>query len=393
MCPIGGEHSKDSSEGNMNFRRTRAVARKEFLHILRDPISLVMALALPILMILLFGYALTLDVDRIPTIVYDSNQSPESRELISRFQGSRYFHILEAAADYGAIERAINLDECVLGIVIPLDYARDLLSGRNPQIQLLFDGSDSNTASIALGYANGIVQSFALDLRSHSLKNPGAGISKTPIDARLRIWYNSQLKSKNYIVPGLIALILMIIGALLTSLTLAKEWEMGTMEQLLSTPLRPAEVALGKMSAYFVLGVIDMFLTVVVGVLIFEVPQRGSYVFLAAAGCLFLIGALLWGILLSALTRSQLVAYELGVVTSFLPAFLLSGFVFAIENMPIPMQVITHLFPTRYFVTILKGIFLKGVGIEVLFLEVGLLAIYAGLIFLIVIKKLKQKVA
>jgi ABC-2 type transport system permease protein len=377
----------------MNFRRTRAVARKEFLHILRDPISLVMALALPILMILLFGYALTLDVDRIPTVVYDSNQSPESRELVSRFQGSRYFHILEAAADYGAIERAINLDECILGIVIPMDYTRDLLSGRNPQIQLLFDGSDSNTASIALGYANGIVQSFALDLRSHSLKNPGSGISKTPIDARLRIWYNSQQKSKNYIVPGLIALILMIIGALLTSLTLAKEWEMGTMEQLLSTPLRPAEVALGKMSAYFVLGGIDMFLTVVVGVFIFQVPQRGSYIFLAVSGCLFLIGALLWGILLSALTRSQLVAYQLGVVTSFLPAFLLSGFVFAIENMPIPIQVITHLFPTRYFVTILKGIFLRGVGIEVLFLEVGLLAIYAVLIFLIVLKKLKQKVA
>ena len=377
----------------MNFRRTRAVARKEFLHILRDPISLVMALALPILMILLFGYALTLDVDRIPAVVYDSDQSPESRELVARFQGSRYFHILETAADYGIIERAINRDECMLGIVIPLDYTRDLLSGRNPQIQLLFDGSDSNTASIALGYANGIVQSFALELRSRSPKNPSAGISKAPIDARLRIWYNSQLKSKNYIVPGLIALILMIIGALLTSLTLAKEWEMGTMEQLLSTPLRPAEVALGKMSAYFALGLIDMFLTVIVGVFIFQVPQRGSYIFLTAAGCLFLAGALLWGILLSALTRSQLVAYQLGVVTSFLPAFLLSGFVFAIENMPIPIQVITHLFPTRYFVTILKGIFLRGVGIEVLFLEVGFLAIYASLIFVIVLKKLKQKVA
>jgi ABC-2 type transport system permease protein len=377
----------------MNFRRTRAVARKEFLHILRDPISLVMALALPILMILLFGYALTLDVDRIPAVVYDSDQSPESRELVSRFQGSRYFNILETAADYGAIEHAINHDECVLGIVIPIDYTRNLLSGRNPQIQLLFDGSDSNTASIALGYANGIVQAFALEIRSHSLKNPGAGISKAPIDPRLRIWYNSQLKSKNYIVPGLIALILMIIGALLTSLTLAKEWEMGTMEQLLSTPLRPAEVALGKMSAYFALGLIDMFLTVIVGVLIFQVPQRGSYVFMTASGCLFLAGALLWGILLSALTRSQLVAYQLGVVTSFLPAFLLSGFVFAIENMPVPIQVITHLFPTRYFVTILKGIFLRGVGIEVLFLEAGLLAIYAGLIFFIVLKKLKQKVA
>jgi len=377
----------------MNLRRTRAVARKEFLHILRDPRSLVMALALPILMILLFGYALTLDVDRIPTVVYDLDRSPESRELISRFQASRYFQILGAAGDYETIERKIDSDECVLGIVVPQDYARDVLLGRTPQVQLLFDGSDSNTASIALGYASGIVQSFAADLTAQARNRMGGGVPIEPVDAQLRVWYNSQLKSKNYIVPGLIALILMIIGALLTSLTLAREWEMGTMEQLLSTPLRPAEVALGKMSAYFTLGVIDMLLTVVVGVFIFQVPQRGSYLFLVFTGCLFLIGALLWGILISALTRSQLLAYMLAMITSFLPAFLLSGFVFAIENMPIPVQVVTHLFPTRYFVTILKGIFLRGVGLEVLCLEVGFLTIYAALVFLVAVKRLPQKVA
>jgi ABC-2 type transport system permease protein len=377
----------------MNLRRTRAVARKEFLHILRDSRSLTMALALPLLMILLFGYALTLDVDRIPTIVYDADQSPESRELISRFQGSRYFQILGVASQYGIIEQKINRDECMLGLVIPQDYSRDLLLGRKPQVQLLFDGSDSNTASIALGYANGIVQPLALEILMGGQNRAGGGASVAPINVRLRIWYNSQLKSKNYIVPGLIALILMIIGALLTSLTLAREWEMGTMEQLLSTPLRPAEVALGKMSAYFALGLIDMLLTIVVGVGIFRVPQHGSYIFLLLTGCLFLIGALFWGILVSALTRSQLVAYQLAMLTSFLPAFLLSGFVFAIENMPLPVQGVTYLFPTRYFVTILKGIFLRGVGMEVLYIEVGLLTFYAGLVFLVVIKRLKQKVA
>jgi ABC-2 type transport system permease protein len=363
------------------------------LHILRDARSLVMALALPLLMILLFGYALTLDVDRIPTIIYDSDQSPESRELLSRFQGSRYFSILGAATNYDAIERKINADECMLGIAIPQDYARNLLSGRSPQVQLLFDGSDSNTASIALGYANNIIQPYAAEIRMRALSPAGAGAIKVPADPRLRIWYNSELKSKNYIVPGLIGLILMIIGALLTSLTLAREWEMGTMEQLLSTPLRPAELAVGKMSAYFVLGLIDMFLTIIVGVGIFQVPQRGSYIFLVAAGCLFLIGALFWGILISAATRSQLIAYQVAMLTSFLPAFLLSGFVFAIENMPIPVQVATYLFPTRYFVTILKGIFLRGVGVEVLFIEVGLLAVYAVLVFVVVTKKLTQKVA
>ena len=377
----------------MNLRRTRAIARKELLHILRDPRSLVMALALPILMILLFGYALTLDVDRIPTIVYDADRSPESRELISRFQGSRYFSLLGATDSYSAIEQKMNSDECILGIVIPKDYAKDLLSGRAPQVQLLFDGSDSNTASIALGYSNGVVQSFAAELRAQAQNHMGIGKSHPPVEARLRVWYNSQLKSKNYIVPGLIALILMIVGALLTSLTLAREWEMGTMEQLLSTALRPAEIALGKMSAYFVLGLVDMMLTIVIGVAIFDVPQHGSYLFLILTGCLFLMGALFWGILISALTRSQLVAYQVAMLTSFLPAFLLSGFVFAIENMPIPVQVATHIFPTRYFVTILKGIFLRGVGMEVLYLEVFFLAIYAAIVFLIAIRRLKQKVA
>jgi ABC-2 type transport system permease protein len=378
----------------MNLRRTRAVARKEFLHILRDPRSLVMALALPLLMILLFGYALTLDVDKIPTMVLDRDSTPESRELIARFQGSRYFNILGAAENYRSIEQKVDTDECMLGIVIPPDYARDVHSGRMPKVQMLFDGSDSNTASIALGYANVIVQTFAAEIRRRAQNKMGGNFPGMPIEPRLRVWYNSQLKSKNYIVPGLIALILMIIGALLTSLTLAREWEMGTMEQVLSTPLRPAEIALGKMSAYFILGLFDMLLTIIVGVWIFQVPQHGSYIFLILTGCLFLFGALFWGILISAISRSQLVAYQLAMLTSFLPAFLLSGFVFAIENMPpVPVQVITYLFPTRYFVTILKGIFLRGVGIEVLYTEVLLLAAYAVLVFLVAVKRLRQKVA
>jgi len=351
-----------------------------------------MALALPFLMILLFGYALTLDVDRIPTLVYDSDRSPESRELISRFRGSRYFQIAGETAGYPAIDQSVDRDRCMLGVVIPQDYARDLICGRKPEVQLLFDGSDSNTASIALGYASGIVRSFAADLEQGAPKR-GGRLLRAPVDTELRVWYNSQLKSKNYIVPGLIALVLMIIGALLTSLTLAREWEMGTMEQLLSTPLRPSEIALGKMSAYFALGVVDMALTILVGVTVFQVPQRGSSMLLLLTGCLFLTGALFWGILISALSRSQLVAYQLAMLTSFLPAFLLSGFVFSIENMPLPIQAVTYLFPTRYAVTILKGIFLRGVGLSVLGLEAGLLAVYALLAFFIAIRRLRQKVA
>jgi ABC-2 type transport system permease protein len=186
----------------------------------------------------------------------------------------------------------------------------------------------------------------------------------------------------------------MIIGALLTSLTLAREWEMGTMEQVLSTPLRPSEMALGKMSAYFVLGIVDMLLTIIVGVGVFQVPQRGDYILLVLTGCLFLFCALFWGILISALSRNQLLAYQVAMLTSFLPAFLLSGFVFAIENMPpIPVQAVTYLFPTRYYITILKGIFLRGVGLEVLYKEVLFLAVYAVFVFVIAVKRLRQKVA
>ncbi len=378
----------------MNLRRTKAVAHKEFLHIVRDPRSLTLALALPLLMILLFGYALTLDVDRIPTVVYDSDRSPESRALVSRFEGSRYFELVGEAETYRTVEREINRSSCMMALVVPRGYARDLLAGREAQVQLIFDGSDSNTASIASGYANALLQAYFAEMRGKALNaRAGAPVSPPPVEARLRIWYNSELKSKNYIVPGLIALILMIIGALLTSLTLAREWEMGTMEQLLSTPLRPSEVAFGKMSAYFGLGIVDMTLTIVVGVGVFQVPMAGSLLLLAFTGSLFLVGALFWGILLSALARTQLVAYQLAMLTSFLPAFLLSGFVFSIENMPLPIQVVTYVFPTRYFVTILKGIFLRGVGIEILWFETALLAAYGGLVFLLATRRLRQKVA
>jgi len=377
----------------MNLRRARAVAHKEFLHIMRDPRSLGMALALPLLMIILFGYALTLDVDRIPMVVHDASRTPQSRELIDAFRGSRYFRVVAWADRYETIERYINQDQCLMGLVILPTYTRDLLSGKGAEVQLILDGSDSNTASIARGYATAVMLTYNMRLLSHDLNRRSGGSYAPPVDGRLRIWYNSELKSKNYVVPGLIALILMIISALLTSLTIAREWEMGSMEQLLSTPVRATEIVLGKMSAFFVLGAIDTVLAVAAGVGIFKVPLRGSLLFLAATSCIFLIGALCWGILISAVTRSQLVAYQLGMLSSFLPAFILSGFIFAIENMPAVIQVFTYVFPTRYFVSILKGIFLRGVGMHVLWFEVALLSVYATAVFLIAVRKLRQKVA
>lgn len=377
----------------MNWRRTAAVARKELLHIVRDPRSLGMALAVPLVMLLLFGVALTLDVDRIPTLVYDADGSPASRALIARFDGSRFFDIVGHTVLYEEIERQVDAGKILMGLVIPPDYSRRLLAGEPARVQILLDGSDSNTASIALGYVNALLGAYELDIRAEAQRRRLGRLVKPPAEARLRVWYNTELKSKNYIVPGLIAVILMIIAALLTSLTIAREWEAGTMEQLLSTPLRPAEIVLGKMAAYFGIGAADTLTAILAGLFIFDVPFRGSLLLLAAACGIFLVGALFWGILISAVARSQLLAYQMGMITSFLPAFLLSGFVFAIETMPKPIQVVTHVVPARYFITTLRGIFLKGVGLEVLAPEMAFLLVYAALVFVVATRKMRQKVA
>ena len=377
----------------MNLRRLNAVTKKELLHIIRDARSLYLALALPLVMLLLFGYALTLDVDRIPTYIYDQDGTPQSRELIDQFRGSRYFQILGEIHDYKTVERGIDKNTILLGVVIPNDYSRHLVAGEEADVQLLVDGSDSNTAGIALGYAQIIVQSYAAQLRSNTQVRRGGQPLRIPVEPRIRVWYNSDLKSKNFIVPGLIAVTMMIIAAMLSSLTIAREWENGTMEQLLSTPVRPGELVLGKLLAYFALGLADMFISIVVGVFIFQVPFRGNALFLFFTSCLFLFGALSWGVFISATARTQLQAYQLGMLSSFLPGYILSGFVYSLANMPKAIQLISYVVPARYFVTILNGIFLKGIGIKFLWVEVLMLGAYASLIFWRASKKMRQKVA
>jgi ABC-2 type transport system permease protein len=377
----------------MNLKRTIAVARKEGLHILRDPRSLLMALAIPALMLLLFGYALTLDVDRVPAVIYDHDRSPESRELVARFAGSRYFRVLGSVSGYRTIERLVDQDRCLIAVVIPRDYARTLGGGGAAEVQLIVDGSNSNTASIAMGYAEGLVRAYSFELRSRAMTRKAGAALRPPVDAQVRVWYNQTVQSKNYVVPGLIGVILAIIAAMLTSLTIAREWENGTMEQLISTPVRAQEIVLGKMAAYFVLGVVDTVTALAVGVLLFQVPLRGNPLLMLVSACVFMLGALFTGIFVSAVARTQLQAYQVGLVVSFLPAFLLSGFVFAIENMPAVIQALTYLFPARYFVTLARAIFMKGVGLEVIWAELLLLAGYAALLFVATSKKLRAKVA
>jgi ABC-2 type transport system permease protein len=375
----------------MNPRRVWAIARKELLHVLRDPRSLGMAIAIPMLMLVLFGYALTLDVDRVPMVVWDQNRTPASRELVSRFDGSRYFTLVEQVANYRDLERAIDYRDALVALVIPSDFASQADAGRDVAVQFIVDGSDSTTATIALGYADAVMGDYSQEMLVDEMQRLHGQSLRVPLDARPRVWFNPELESKNYIIPGLIAVIMMVIAALLTSLTVAREWERGTMEQLISTPVKGRELILGKLLPYFALGMLDLLLAVLMGQYLFGVPLRGSVPLLFLMAAIFLVGALSMGMLISIVTKNQLLAGQLAMVTTFLPAFLLSGFVFAIANMPTVIQWITCIVPARYFVTLLKGIYLKGVGLEVLWGDAALLVVFTVIMVLLANARFKKK--
>jgi ABC-2 type transport system permease protein len=371
--------------------RVRAVARKEFLHIVRDPRSLGMAIAIPMLMLVLFGYALTLDVDRVPIAVWDQSGSPESRDLVSRFEGSRYFAVHLRTDGYREIDRAIEEGSVLAALVVPRDFTARLAAGRASPVQFLLDGSDSNTATIALGYAEAAVRGFSRDVAVGQAGIGAQRLPREPLEVRPRVWFNADLESKNYIIPGLIAVIMMVIAALLTSLTVAREWEQGTMEQLISTPVTPRELILGKLLPYFAVGMLDVAIAVGMGEFLFRVPLRGSPALLFGMAAVFLAGALSLGMVISVVTKSQLVATQMAMVLTFLPSFLLSGFVFAIGNMPAAIRAASYAIPSRYLVSILKGVYLKGVGLSVLWAEAALLSGFGAAIVLFANRKLRKK--
>jgi len=377
----------------MRLGRIIAIAHKEFIHVLRDPRSLGMAVAIPMLLLVLFGYALTLDVDKVPVVFWDQSHSVDSREFISRFVASPYFTVKESVDNYADLEHAIDTGDVLMAAVIPSDFPRQSHSSKQALVQLVLDGSDSNTATIALGYAEGVVQAYSREINTIKYQRLGGRTVTSPVDFRPRVWFNPDLESKNYIIPGLIAVIMMVIAALLTSLTVAREWERGTMEQLVSTPVKGPELILGKFLPYFIIGMVDVLLAVLMGEFLFQVPLRGSPALLFSIAAVFLGGALSLGLLISIITKSQLLASQLAMVLTFLPSFLLSGFMYAISNMPKAIQLITHLVPASYFVTILKGIYLKGIGLEILIYEASLLTIFGGAMLLISIFKFKKKLA
>lgn len=351
--------------------RMGAVARKEALQLSRDRRSLLLAFALPMLLLVLFGYAISWDVRDITLAVVDQDRSARSRALIEAFESSGYFSIVARPDAPAAIPELFARREALAVLVIPPGFAADLGRGRPASVQAVVDGSDANTATIASGYAEAVARDF------------GAGVvlagreMQVLLAAESRVWWNEELLSRNMIVPGLIAVIMMIIAALLTSLTVAREWERGTMEQLAATPVGRLEIVLGKLLPYLVIGFFDVVLCAVVGAYLFGVPFRGSALLLAGLSLLFLTGSLGLGLFISAATRSQVLATQVAMIATFIPAFLLSGFMFAIEVMPKPLQLVTLLVPARYFLVVTRGIFLKGVGAEVLWVQALLMILFA----------------
>ncbi len=371
----------------MNLGRLLAVSRKEAIQLRRDPRSLMLAFLLPVALILFFGYAITLDIRNIELAVRDESGSQESRALVEAFASSGYFDLVAYPASQREVNRLLDLARVKLVLVIPPSFSRDLAAGRGAHLQILLDGADANTATIAQNYADAIVARYSAEavLQGRQLA--------LPLEPESRVWYNETLESRNMIVPGLVAVIMSIIAALLTALTFAREWERGTMEQLAATPVGRLEVVLGKLVPYVAIGLFDVVLAILAGLLIFDVPLRGNLVVLSGLTFLFLLGALSLGMFISAAVKTQVLATQIAIQTTYLPALLLSGFIFSIATMPLPLKALTYVVPARYYITVTRGIFLKGVGPGVLWVEAVAMVIFAVVGLSLAIRAFRKELA
>jgi len=377
----------------MVLRRVKAIALKEFVQIRRDMRSLALALGIPIFLLLIFGYGLSLDIDHVPMVIWNQDASSKlTRDFLLNFKNSKYFKIVKYTDNYREIEHMIDSADAMLALVIPKDFSHYIESGKEAPLQLLVDGSDANTATIAMGYVRTIVASYNVNLINKTFQGRGINPPKG-VNARSRVWFNMGLTSTWYIVPGVIAMIIMIIAGLLTSITVAKEWERGTMEQLISTPVKVPELIIGKLIPYFVIGFFDLAVAVIMARLLFHVPFKGSYLLLVILSSFFLIGALSQGIFISVVARSQLMASQLATLTTMIPTIILSGFVYPIFNMPQALQLVTYLIPARYYITISRELFLKGSGMSTMWDEALFLVIFASMMLFLAISRFKKKVA
>jgi len=365
------------------WERIRVILRKEFIQALREPRMRVLLFVPPVLQLIVFGFAVNLDVDHARIAWMDMDRTPESRDLRARFEGSRRFEVVALPRNEDEVRTLLDRSGVEAVIRVLPNFARDLARGQSAQVQILSDGTNSNTASLVSSYAGQIIAQYsseALKIRQNGLlltRSPGtpANLSLPQVTARSRVWFNPDLHSRNYFVPGVIVNIITMVTLMLTALAIVREKEIGTMEQLMVTPMRPIELMLGKTLPFAIVGLVDVFLVTSAALLIFHIPLRGSVLLLLVCAVLYLMTSLGAGLFLSTVSQTQQQAM-MAAFFFFMPAFMLSGFAFPIHNMPVAVQYLTYLNPLRYFMEIVRGIFLKGVGIAVLWPQMACLMVY-----------------
>lgn len=357
----------------------RPVLKKEFLQISRDARSLLFMIFLPAFMLLMFGYALNFDVKHIPLAVVDQDGSQASRDLVDKFRTTEYFDLKAVLQKPGQIDILMGREDVRTALVIPPKFSDDLLAGRSPSVQVIVDGSNATSGTTATGYVGAILQSYSQRITLEALERQGILGLTEPLRSEVRVWYNPELRSAKFLVPGLMAFILSVIVTVSTAFSVVREKERGTMDQIKVSSLRPLELILGKMIPYVLISLASAHFVLLLGQVLFGVGIRGSYPLLLLAIALFLVGALGQGLLISTITRTQQVAFLIAALTTMLPTFILSGFVFPIRNMPAFVQGITYLVPARYFLAALRVIIIKGVGLRAIWQQLLLLTAFAAL--------------
>ena len=375
----------------MSLRRVLAIMRKEVIQIWRDPRSLLVIFAMPLVQLVIYGYGVNLDVKHIPLCVYDRDATQTSQDLLKHFQATDYFTIVHVAEDYHDVIQRVDRSACTVAVVVPPQFSEDIHSSGPASVQILLDASDNNTASIGMGYALSIVQAYSQDIQIEWQQRHGLRPVTPNVTFQPRTWFNEDLESMANIVPGVVAMVMAVVGAFLTSLTIAREWERGTMEQLIATPVSKLEIQIGKLVPYFVIGMMDTALCAGAAVWWFGVPFRGSWTVLFACSALFLIVVLALGYLFSVTAKSQLAASQLALLVTLLPTFLLSGFIFPIDQMPVLVQWITRILPARYYVSLLRSIFLKGTPVRMLAGSIIALGIMAVVLILRATRALQKR--
>ncbi len=366
------------------------IASKELLHILRDPRSLIAALLLPLLMVLLFGYAINLDVKNVDIVVVDQDRSPAAREILSHLTADGAIRVVARSDDPVELERMLDRGEARLGIVIPPGFGRDLAAGKDAPVQVLVDGSEASFAAQALGHVASSLQHTTLGEVEDLLTIMGRRGGLPGLEAQPRVFFNEALDSRWFVVPGLIAIIIMMLAAMITSQCVAREYEHNTIEQVLVSPVRGPALMMGKLAPYILVGIVQVASVTLLSRFLFGVPIRGSLLILAIATLLYLTGAMALGLLFSAALKSQQVAMQISFVATILPSMILSGFVFPIENMPWFLQYISYAVPARYYLRLIRGLFLKGVGVEVLWPELVAMVIFAFVVMALATSRFRR---